>query len=160
MAHTTETADPSDITDLVPATGREVVIAHIQSLIDELPQASEGDELAIVEQLLSAGTVEQLDRPWDSDSLEQYLGRRITILSARWRQSDYADGLGIYLILELVDEGTGEAAIAMTGSTSIVAQILQANHLVGLPISCVPVRAKHASARGYFPQHLEKIRRV
>lgn len=151
----------TDVLDpLIPATGRDMVIANLQALLDVIPEAPEGDEYVVVERILSARNIDELDSPWDANSLEHYLNKRLVFVGARRRQSDFQDGIGWYLILDIVEKETGEAATVTTGSVSIVTQIMMAARMVEFPFEATPVVSRKPTARGYYPQHLEQIRRA
>lgn len=158
MADTTPDTIDNTGTSLVPRLTSDVIIANLQGMIDALPEAGEGDELAIVSQIISAGRVEDLDRPWSSEGIAKFYGRQIQINAVKRRPSDFQDGFGAYLVLEVMDLDTGEVEAVTTGSSSIVAQLAQAYRLVGLPITCIPRVATRPTSNGYYPQHLERIR--
>ena len=114
-----------------------------------------GDELGILRQIMQANNVEELDTPWGkADGLKNFLGQRIRVNAAKKVPSDYAEGLGWFLVLDITDVASGEKFTVTTGSTSVMAQVLKAYSLGQVPFECAPVEADKQTDAGYFPQHL------
>lgn len=145
--------------ELVPRFDSSVILRNVAELIDMVPEIEDGDELAIVAQIIQAGDLAELDRPWRTTEFDRFFETQIRVTGMRRRASDFAGGLGIYLILDVVDESTGELHTVTTGSTSCVAQLLAAHAMEGLPLVVTPCQAKKPSKNGYYPQHLRDIRR-
>lgn len=108
----------------------------------------------IVLQLLSATDVDGLNAPWDTDDAEKLTGYRLRIESITRRPSDYAEGLGLYLICKGTNMGTGETFVWTTGSVSVVAQLARAWYLEQFPVIGELVIADTPTKNGYRPQHL------
>ena len=149
-AHTTDAG-----TDLVLSTA---VVEQFQNMVRLIPDAEEGGVSNILAQIFAAQTADDLEKPWSDDERGIPLGRAFTLLSVSKRASDFRDGLGFYLELDVIDLSTGEQTVWVTGSVSAVAQIVKAYSLGLLPINFVLVEAEKASKAGYKPQHLEVIK--
>jgi len=131
---------------------------EIARMVEDIPEAKTDDgEANIVAAILSAGSLDQLDSAWEARGLESYLDRRVTITGLRKGQSDFADGIGIYLLIDATDD-QGRKVVLTTGSVSCVVQLVKAHALGVLPATFIPRQAKKASAAGYFPLHLEVAR--
>lgn len=127
-------------------------------MLTEVPDAA-GDAVAgIVAQILQAERVEDLDRPWDAEGMREFIGRQIRVESLHKMPSDYAKGLGCYLVCQITDVGSGEQLVLTTGSVSIVAQLVRAYTLNALPLTVVPVQSDKPSKNGYYPMHVELVR--
>lgn len=133
------------------------LIARFAEMVGLLPAAedTEGGAERIIEAILNAKTWEDLDAPWRARGGEAYLGKPQRIERVTTRPSDYAKGLGVYVVVEAVDLSNGEAITWTTGSISIVAQLVKAYCVGGLPLFATIRQAERPTADGYYPQHLE-----
>lgn len=151
-------------------TGTEVITydSHILSAsraagIDLMPllrQVPEGDEDAytgIMRQLLSAKSAAELNTPFSLEGMREYEGQPLVIESIRQMPSDFAEGLGVYLICNVRDPRTGEQSSISTGSVSVITQLIVAYVQGWLPLTVVPRFAKKPTAQGYTPMHLEVV---
>jgi hypothetical protein len=124
-----------------------------------LPKAEEADaaEAAdkIIAQIMGASSWNELDAPWSARGIEPFIDHPLRFDSAKVRPSDYADGLGIYLVCDVADMSTGELAQVTVGSVSIVAQLVRAWTLGAFPLFATPRKAAKPSKAGYYPLHLE-----
>lgn len=126
----------------------------------ELVPDPEGDAVGrIVMQIMGATDVEELDRPWDADGMRDYEGSVLRVKSIHKMESDYEGGLGIYLVCFCDQPGIGEEFVVTTGSVSCVAQLVRAHVAGWLPLEVVPRKAAKATKLGYWPMHLELVRR-
>ena len=123
-----------------------------------VPEPAEDAAARIVGSILKAQTVEDLDKPWDSEGMRDLLGEVVQIQSISRRPSEFGNGLGAYLGCECVVESTGEGMFVTTGSVSIVAQLVRAHALGKLPLRVIPRQADRPTPQGYFPMHLEMMR--
>lgn len=130
-------------------------IAAVKSCVEAIPEAPEADALSIAAQVLKATSVESLDAPWKTEGLVSYEGIRLTVTGVRRLPSDFADGIGFYVIIDGVLTGTGEMVTFTTGSVSVVMQLGRAIQLDALPLAVIPRRAAKPSKAGYYPWHLE-----
>jgi hypothetical protein len=116
----------------------------------------DGDPTArILGQVLSAGSVEALNDPWETEDTAKLLGRVITVSSLKRQESTLEGGLGMYLVVTAVDTNTGETLTFTTGSVSVVAQLVKAHALGALPLKCELVQSDRPSKNGRHPQHLK-----
>lgn len=132
-------------------------MAAFESFLSTVPEVDEGSYENILVKLMNASNVYELDSPFTTDSLAEYKDQPIDITSIRQAPSEFAGGLGVYLLIDLVDLGDGSESTVSTGSVSIVAQLVRANTLGLFPLRCIPRVAKKPTKKGYYPQHLEII---
>lgn len=109
---------------------------------------------SIVAAVLNATDLDGLNEPWESDKIETLLDHNIVIDTVKVLPSRYADGAGLFMRAEGVDERTGERVGFATSSWAIMAQLTAAHVQRMLPILCKPVRSDTPTTAGYFPQHL------
>lgn len=150
-------------TDTPPGTDiQQVVSPETQALFAQMavgiPEADDdGAYESIVLQLLNADDVGALNAPWDTTGADKLANHRLRIESLARRQSDYAGGLGIYIVAKGVDLGTGEPFVWTTGSVAIVAQLARIHHLGGLPAVAELVVGDPNPSTGRRPQRLNII---
>lgn len=141
-------------TELAPIVS-ESTLARFTQMAIGIPEADDSDAYeSIVLQLLAASDVDGLNAPWDTDAAEKLAGYRLRIESITRRPSDYKEGLGIYLVCQGTNMGTGEKFTLTTGSVSVVAQLARAWYLGQFPVICELVIADKLTKNGYRPQHL------
>lgn len=145
----------TDIAILEAAPGvKEAFLA----LVDAVPEAGGDAYSRIVAQILAAESVDDLDAPWQANSLRLMLNRPIRVDTIRRMPSDFTEGLGFFLVLDGVELDTGERITATTGSVAIVAQLVRAHSLGELPLTVIARASSRPSANGYTPLHLEMVR--
>lgn len=152
MAKTTEVSDPAD-------TAINSIGAELRELIEVVPESNREDaQYRIVQAILAAQDVSELDNPWNATSgLGDYNEQVITIRHIRRAPSSFEGGPGVFLICDIVD-AAGDEHIVTTGSVSVVVQLLKAFQLNAFPLTVSPQVSKRQTARGYWPQHLEIVR--
>lgn len=157
MTDITATNDDAgtDVTILDNIAGlREAFLSQVASI----PLAGDDAAARIVGQLLNAGSIDDLDAPWQSNSLREWVGRQLRVTGVKQLPSDFAHSLGVFLVVDAVDVQTGEQIVATTGSISIVAQLARAFTLNAFPLTVIPVESERPSASGYRPMHLQIVR--
>lgn len=132
-----------------------VVLAFREWAADIEAGASDTAVLSILTQLAEATTAGDLSAPWETAGTEAILGQAIVITGLKRQPSDFAEGLGFYLVVTGYVVDGGAPVTFTTGSTSVVGQLVRAHHLDMLPIKCRLLRAERPTADGYYPQHLQ-----
>jgi hypothetical protein len=149
-------------TDLIEVQSREerelAVKAQFLQMATVIPEDEGDGGLRILEQIASASSVEDIDNPWNARGAEAYNDKVITITDVTRKDSDFRDGMGLYLLLDIIDVESGEVTKITSGSTSLVAQVIRLYTLDLLPYTCVVRVATKATKNGYYPQHLETLR--
>jgi hypothetical protein len=122
-----------------------------------LPETTGDGGASMIEQILGATDAADLDANWGTKDPDKLIGEPLTIHSATVSKSDFAEGLGVFLVVEATRENTHEKITFTTGSTMVVAQLVKAYNAGWLPMRAKLVRADRPSANGYYPQHLEVL---
>lgn len=150
---TTDTSTPG--TEVAIHYSQEVTTIFAQ-MVAGIPETDDEEASErIVLQLLGAQDASDLNAPWDSAPAEELAGKRLRIDTIERRPSDFQDGLGVYLVCKGLILDTGEKLVFTTGAISIVAQLVRAHFLGGLPAICELVIAERPTKKGYRPQHLK-----
>lgn len=150
----TETSSTPD-TDLVPVVSQEIMSRFAQMAVG-IPEARPDDAYDdILSQLLNATNLDDLNAPWDTAKTEDLVGYRLRIDSIQRFESDYTQGLGLYLVCKGQNTMTGEKFVVSTGSISVVAQLAQAWYLNMFPVLAEFVVSERPTKSGYRPQHLK-----
>lgn len=126
-----------------------------ESFLQAIPEVDEGSYAGILSRLAEATSVYELDAPYQSESLAEWKDQAIIINSVRRAPSEFAEGLGVYLIVEFINPEDGMKYTCTTGAISIVAQLARAVTLDALPMQVIPRVAARPTKKGYYPQHLE-----
>lgn len=150
-------------TSIAPAGPAEVdsyspeVIARVRELVADIPEADAGGAEAIVEQLIAATTIDDLNAPWDGTSGRKMAGKTLVVQGIHARPSQYEGGAGIFLVALAVDAKTGEKATFTTSALAVVLQLAQAYRLGMFPVTVEIVVAERPTARGFYPYHLRIV---
>lgn len=111
----------------------------------------------ILRKILAAKSWTELDDPWDTAALDDVLDKPHMLVSATRLPSRYKRGLGMFVVLHLLDPKTGEERIKTTSAISIVGQVACAYARNWLPLKVIWRRAEEDTQAGFRPQHLEII---
>jgi hypothetical protein len=134
---------------------RAEVIEAYDSMLASVPDAEGEGYERILEQIAAATNPADLDSPWRSGDLAELAGIPLVIRGIRKRPSDFGGGLPWFLIVDAVNEVTGEPLVVTTGAVSVVAQLTKAYALNAFPLRVRPVVAERPTSSGYYPQRLE-----
>jgi hypothetical protein len=150
---TTTTDQPG--TDLVPVVSQATMALFAQMAVG-IPEADDGEAYEnIVLQLLSADNPDDFNAPWDTAAAEQLAGKRLKIESMSRRASDFAGGLGVYIVIKGINLDTGESVVFTTGGIANVASLARIHFTGKLPAIVELVIADTPTAKGFRPQHLK-----
>lgn len=122
-----------------------------------LPQADGDGSARIVEALLDAADPFSLNTPWETESSKDLDGAVLVIEDLTAQRSDFADGLGVFLVVHAVTKRTGEPVTFTTGAVSVVAQLVRAYVMGWLPMLVEVVKSERPTKDGYYPIHLRVI---
>jgi hypothetical protein len=121
-----------------------------------IPEADDGEAYEnIVLQLLNAEDLDAFNAPWDTEAANDLAGYRLKIESMARRASDFAGGLGLYIVCKGVKLETGEPFVFTTGGVANVASLARIHFAGKLPAVVELVIADTPTARGFRPQHLK-----
>lgn len=133
------------------------VAERFHEMASMIPDAASGGMENIIAAIFEAETANDLEAPWTGGARKLPLGVPIKIMGISKTASDYKASLGFYLVLDCVVLHNGEVVEYVTGSISIVAQLVKAHSLNLFPLVCQAVEAAKPSKNGTMPQHLEII---
>lgn len=152
---------PQDVDD---QQSQEVALINDAAILQQfaemavaIPADLGGGTEDIVRKILAATSWDQLDEPWETSSVDDILGKTLRIEKVVRRPSTYQGGLGVFLIVHLVDPRDQKKYVKTTGSVSIVAQLARAYFLGVTALTIQWCRAERPSESGYYPQHLKII---
>lgn len=149
---TTTKDQPS--TEVVPVVSQATMALFAQMAVG-IPEADDGEAYEnIVLQLLNAEDLDQFNAPWDTEAAATLAGKRLRLESMARRASDFAGGLGMYLVTKGVVLDTGEPFVWTTGGVANVASLARIHFTGKLPAIVELVIADTPTANGFRPQHL------
>lgn len=149
------TTDNQPGTDVVPVVSQATMALFAQMAVG-IPEADDGEAYEnIVLQLLSADDVDAFNAPWDTEAAATLAGKRLKIDSMARRPSDFAGGLGLYMVLKGVILDTGEPFVFTTGGIANVASLARIHFTGKLPAIAELVIADTPTSKGFRPQHLK-----
>lgn len=119
-----------------------------------LPETESDSGASIIEAILGAVDVQDLDAPWDTKDPDALLNEWQIITEASRSLSTYKESLGVFLVVTAVLENTGEEITWTSGSMAVVAQLVKAYAADHFPLRAKLVRADKPTASGYWPHHL------
>ena len=142
-------------TDVVPVVSQATLALFSQMAVG-IPEADDGEAYEnIVLQLLNADDLDAFNAPWDTEAAATLAGKRLRIESMARRASDFAGGLGIYIVVKGVILDTGEPFVFTTGGIANVASLARIHFTGKLPAIVELVVADTPTANGFRPQHLK-----
>jgi hypothetical protein len=133
------------------------IVEAYTAMIENVPEAGGDGMASILTALLQVEHPDDLDAPWRSGGLEEFINVPLLIQGIRKAPSDYQGGLPFFLIADAVVIATGELVTITTGAVSVVAQLAKAHALGAFPWRVIPRQSDRPSERGYYPQHLEVV---
>lgn len=146
--------DVAEVQQLSPELARQ--FADMATLVPtETGDATEN----ILGAILNAANWDDLDQPWESSAVDALTGKVLKINSIVRRPSDFADGLGVFLVVRYTDTSSGELGVFTTSSLSVVAQLVRAYAAGWLPMYAEFIVAQRPTERGYRPHHLKIVGR-
>lgn len=153
-----------DATDVDTQQSAEVALINDTKLLERfaemavmIPGDLGGGVEDILAKILSAESWDQLDEPWETSEIDDIEGKTMRITKVTRRPSTFKGGLGVFLVVHLLDPKTGKEYVKTTGSISVVGQIARAYALGVESMTVQWLRAERPSESGYYPQHLKVL---
>lgn len=140
-----------------PVPVSKQAVAAYESILSAVPDAGGEGYERILYAISKATDVTDLDAPWRTSDLEGLAGIPISVRGISKMPSTYEGGLPWFLVVDAVNEITGEPIIATTGAVSVVAQLAKAHQLGKFPLRCKVMMSERESSRGFRAQHLEML---
>lgn len=151
----TDTVTTQDVAT-VQKGGRVALRAdELPQLIAAIPDAPDDAEARIIEQILNAQDMRDIDAPWRSGSLSKYNGVTLTVTEVSKLPSDKDPAIGYFLVLRGTVRGTGEPFVASTSSHAVLAQLTRLYLAEAFPVDVIPRKSDKPSRNGFYPEHLE-----
>ena len=149
----TEIANRDNGTVVQPELSPELVQRFAQMAM-MIPEDDGSATERILEQILSAETLEELNAPWDVGKARELAGVLLRVDQLKRQPSSFAGGLKIFLVVSYTNTRTGEQKVLATSSMSVVAQLVRGYAISGLPLYAEFVIADRPTSNGYHPHHL------
>jgi len=152
----------------LPARAGDPKVFDIAGVVDMalamasmVPDAVDDDGSGIIGNLLEATSWEDLNAQSKLPNGKDVAGRRLIVQALAKRQSDLTadeDSSGIklpfYLIVDAVDERTGEAVRWQTSAPALVVPLIKLHGWSKLPALCEVRKADKPTKRGFYPLNL------
>lgn len=132
----------------------EHLLGQVLDAVELIPAEGGGGMEGILTQLLSAATIDDLNKPWAGTSGRELAGRRLTIRDLIRRPSAFDDGPAIFLVVHAADAKTGEEVTFTTSALAVIVQLAIAHRMGLFPLLAEIVVAAKPTAAGYYPYHL------
>ena len=115
-------------------------------------------QLEIVKRILSAETAEQvLGGLGSATAARDVLGVNLELRGVRFLRSSFENenGIGVFAVLDCVDNTTGEVLAVTCGSANVMAQAGKLAQLGALPADVKILESERPTEAGYRPMRLE-----
>lgn len=153
-----------DANDVDSQQSAEVALINDRQLLERfaemavlIPGDLGGGVEDILSKILSAKSWDELDEPWETSDIDDIEGKTMRITKVTRRPSTFRGGLGVFLVVHLLDPKSGKEYVKTTGSISVVGQIARAYALGVESMTVQWLRAERPSESGYYPQHLKVL---
>lgn len=131
----------------------EVVRRFLSVATDQPPLDPRDAMLDMITRVLAAESPEDVLEGSAAVHAEDVLGDVLTIVGVRWNESDIADGMGFYALIDCTN-ADGDPFVVTCGSVMVMAQLFRLNELGALPGRFVIEQAAKATRSGYKPMSL------
>ena len=130
-------------------------LARFAAMAESIPEVGGEGMDSLIASVVNASKPEDLSRAWESMGTEDLIGKTIQVTGIKRAPSDYEGPLGVFLVVEAVDIGSGELVTFTTGAVSVVLQLVKAHAEKWFPLDCVIQKAARPTKDGYYPLHLK-----
>lgn len=132
--------------------------AHkLRELLSVIPVADDNGNAAIIESLMSAGSVLDLNRPWDATGAREFAGKLLRIDALKALPSRFEGGIRAFLVIEGWNVDDDQPATLTTSALSVVVQSARLYAEGWLPAWCRVEIATTPTERGFYPYHLRFV---
>lgn len=146
---------PEPVTD-APSIPQHLLAALVDAM-ESVPTEGDTGSAAILEVLLRATTVDDLNKPWNGTSGRELAGKRLSIRDIIRRPSQFEDGPQVFLVARCADVKTGEEITMTTSALAVIVQLCMAYKMGMFPLLAEVIVAEKPTARGYYPYHLNVL---
>ena len=133
------------------------VLAVFAERATAIPAMEDGGQSDILLQIFAAKTWQEVDKPWQTSRVDDLIGKTLRVTSVRRLPSRYKDGLGVFLVVKMVDVRDQKEYVKATGAISVVGQFVQLYFMGATAVTIKWHQSEMPTEDGYFPQHLEIV---
>lgn len=137
----------TEVAEVSPA-----LLAQFAGMVTIVPDFEAGGGEGIIEQILNAKTLGDIDAPWKGGR-KIPVGPMLYITDIAKSPSDYAGGLPFFLVVTTVLPSSGEVKEYTAGGTMVVAQLVKTYSLGEFPIAGAIVETPLKNRPGQLAQH-------
>ena len=129
----------------------------------EYPEGdAEESAMGMLAQILTAGDLDEMFSAMQMERAKEMCGGEpggrsfvMDITGARPMKSTFEEGPGTFVIISAIEVASGRKFQFTTGARAVQASVAMAMHKGWLPMRCVLVIRRKATARGFYPLNLE-----
>lgn len=140
--------EAQEVVEIAPA-----LIQQFAAMVSAIPDFEAGGGDGIIEAILSAKTIEDVDSPWTTKR-EAPVGRPLFIVGLSKAPSEFEGGLPFYVVIETVSPSSGEVKEYTIGAVPCVAQLVKWWTLDAFPLACTVEEVKSKKNEGRTSKHL------
>lgn len=141
----------------VPERKGDAISAYLTTETDKTDVASGDVHKAIVEEIMSKTTLDDILATDEPEPLSSYVGRVIKILEFKANDSEFQEGPPVYFVIKVIDEETGEKRTISTSEQNVMAQLLACERNNLFPFRCRP---RNSSRMNKFNRYMIRLGRV
>lgn len=141
----------------IVSTNGQTAIERINAFLETQPTVDEDPTETMLRYILDSPDPSTWNALWKSSSLRDAKGEVVIVNAYRVRPSDFEGGLRFYMVLDVTSPETGEKHVLTCSSQMAIAQILNAQARVGLPVTVRIVEKDKPTKAGFRPIHLEYV---
>ena len=144
-----------EVTGTVVGRRGDVLSQYLSANDGNLDVAPDPIHSGIIQEILGAGSADDVLQVWEPEKLESFTGRKIRLLEFRMQDSDYAEGAPIYAAVKVLDVDANTKHLITTCEQAIMAQLLRLEQLEAYPIDVIPIQASRPNRHGRYLMRLK-----
>lgn len=145
-------------TDALAVKDERTTVQKLNDYLANVPSYTEDPTETMLAAILAAADPQEWDSLFTAASFKDSDKARIQINAYRPSESQFNGGVRFFLVLDVTDLATGAKGVMTCGSTMAMAQIVNAERTVGLPIQVEVVRKPTPTKAGFHPMHLRYLK--
>lgn len=149
-----------EATDALATKDERTTVQKLNDFLANVPSYEEDPTETMLTAILAASNPSEWDALFSAASFKDSDKATIQINAYRPAESQFNGGLRYFLVLDVTDLKTGVRGVMTCGSTMAMAQVVNAERTVGLPIQVEVVRKPTPTKAGFHPMHLKYIGRT
>lgn len=132
----------------------ESTLAKVNAFLETVPSAEEDPTESMLSAIINSPSPADWESVFVSRSFKDSDKAKIRIHAYRPSETQFDSDLKWFLVLDVTDLTSGERGVMTCGSLMSVAQIINAERTVGLPIDVEVVRKPNPTKAGFHPMRL------